>query len=366
MASWRASAAYAWECPQQRAWFTGSGRFATATLLFVLALLVSATEAAGVEVVRPRVVRALPHDTAAFTQGLLWFEGHLFESTGQYGRSTLRRVELETGRVVQQVSLGSTQFGEGLARVDRQLLQLTWRSGVAYRYDLDSFEQVATFRYETEGWGLCFDGDRLVMSDGSSQLYFRDADSFEVLDTVAVKKDGVPVARLNELECVANRVYANVWQTDRIVVIEPVSGQVEMEIDASGLLTEQEALRADVLNGIAHHPGTGRFYLTGKLWPKVFEVELPTPVGQVSPVAVESRGSAADPAPAAGAGPAATGENSLADEGARALRVRQGASSCACSSFASSSPKRLPAVVLASGLGVLFWRRRRLRLAAWG
>lgn len=367
MASQRARAVFSWRCFWKKLGLPGSNSVPMAALLFVLAIVAFAKDAAGVEVVRPKVVRVLPHDAAAFTQGLLWFEGYLFESTGQYGRSTLRRVELETGRVAQQVALGSTQFGEGLARVERHLFQLTWRSGVAHRYELDSFERVASFRYDTEGWGLCFDGDRLVMSDGSSRLYLRDVNSFEVLDTVEVQRDGAAVTRLNELECVANRVYANVWQTDRIVVIDPNSGQVEMEVDASGLLTEQEALRADVLNGIAHHPPTGRFYLTGKYWPKVFEVELPAPGGRALPAGAESPGPVSNPVSGGGAGPAATGASSLADEGSSALRVRRGASSCACSSFGSGSPG-IPAVPFASGLAwvLLFQRRRRLRLAVRG
>lgn len=318
--------------------------------VWVLVLLAVAfpREAAGVEVVRPKVVRTLPHDTTAFTQGLLWFEGYFFESTGQYGRSTLRRVEPETGRVVQRISLNSTQFGEGLARIERQLLQLTWRSGVAYRYDLDTFEQVATYRYDTEGWGVCFDGDRLVMTDGSSRLFLRDASSFALRGTVEVSRDGVAVARLNELECVDGWVYANVWQTDRIVVIDPSSGRVGMEVDASGLLTAQEARRADVLNGIAHHPETGRFYVTGKNWPKVFEVELPRPP--------------ADDAPArAVLGARAASSVEGADESSSAMRVRRGTSTCACGSFGYGAAGNWACSAFSSALAaMLWWRRRRL------
>jgi glutaminyl-peptide cyclotransferase len=167
------------------------------------------------------------------------------------------------------------EFGEGLARVENRLIQLTYRNGLAHVYDLASFEALQTHQYQGEGWGLCHDGKRLIMTDGSDRLTFRDPSSFEVIGSVPVQEDGAPQFNLNELECVGGEVYANVWQTDRILRIDPETGTVLTEIDASGLLSREEAARADVLNGIAYDAGTGRFLLTGKLWPKLFEVEIP-------------------------------------------------------------------------------------------
>jgi glutamine cyclotransferase len=230
--------------------------------------------AKAVPVIVPRVHAVHPHDPNAFTQGLVFHEGQLFESTGLVGRSSLRRVELATGRVLQQVALPPAEFGEGLARVGDRLIQLSWQSGIARSYDATTFELQQTFTYQTEGWGLCHDGSRLLMTDGSDQLYIRDATSFELLSQVTVTKDGSSVSRLNELECIDGSVYANVWLTDSIVKIAPATGQVLAEIDASSLLTMGERRQADVLNGIAFDPTSHRLLLTGKLWPKLFEVEL--------------------------------------------------------------------------------------------
>jgi glutaminyl-peptide cyclotransferase len=222
----------------------------------------------------PTVIETHPHDADAFTQGLLLHDGVFYESTGLYGESTLREVEPETGRVLRSTALGADEFGEGLALVDDRLIQLTWKKGVAYEYRRDDFELLRSFEYEGEGWGLCYDGSRLVMSDGSSRLTFRDASSFEVLGSVEVEIGGAPVDQLNELECVGDRVFSNVWQTDWILEIDPTSGEVLTQIDASGLLTSSEANAADVLNGIAYDPDTRHFFITGKLWPKLFEVRF--------------------------------------------------------------------------------------------
>lgn len=227
-----------------------------------------------IEALRARIVAKYPHATDAFTQGLLWHDGAMYESTGRYGQSSLRRVRLENGEVLAQRPLDSAFFGEGLALVDERLIQLTWRSGVAMVSDLSSLEEVSTLRYPGEGWGLCFDGTALVMSDGSSILEFRDPDTMELLREVTVWRGSRPLARLNELECVGDAVYANIWQREEIVRIDPSSGRVTAVIDASGLLTPMEALRADVLNGIAYRDDTETLLLTGKLWPHVFEVEL--------------------------------------------------------------------------------------------
>lgn len=223
---------------------------------------------------RVAVVRELPHDTSAYTQGLLWWEGRLYESTGRYGESTLRRLDPETGRVEQRVDLPAAFFGEGLARTGDRLIMLTWMAQRALVYDLDTFEAVRTFRYRGEGWGLCHDGRRLIMSDGSDALTFRDPRTFEAVGAVRVTLSGRPLAELNELECVDGAVYANVWRQDYIVRIDPDSGRVTSRVDAAGLLSRDEARGVDVLNGVAYDPGADTFYVTGKWWPKMFEVRF--------------------------------------------------------------------------------------------
>lgn len=233
-----------------------------------------ASTASSIERLRVRVVAKYPHAADAFTQGLLWHDGTMYESTGRYGHSSLRRVQLEDGEVLAERSLDPSFFGEGLALVDDRLVQLTWRSGVALVSDVRSLEQQAMLRYPGEGWGLCFDGTALVMSDGSSILELRDPESMELVSEMTVWRGDRPVRKLNELECVGDDIYANIWQSNEIVRIDANTGQVTAVIDASGLLTPVEALRADVLNGIAYKPDTGTFLLTGKLWPHVFEVEL--------------------------------------------------------------------------------------------
>ena len=219
-----------------------------------------------------KVHRTLPHDTSAYTQGLLWWDGKLYESTGQYGTSDLRRLDPATGAVEQRVDIEAAYFGEGLARVGDQLIMLTWKAQRAFVFGLDRFDRRHTFRYRGDGWGLCNDGRRLVMSNGSNRLTFRDLHTFEPVGEVAVTLRGLPLMQLNELECVGDVVYANVYQTDYLVRIDPSSGRVTHQIDASGLLTPAEARRADVLNGIAFDPGTEHFYITGKLWPTMYEV----------------------------------------------------------------------------------------------
>jgi glutamine cyclotransferase len=226
------------------------------------------------EQLKVKVLSKHPHDPSAFTQGLLLKDGELYESTGLEGRSSLRRVDPATGEVRQQIEVPAEFFAEGLARVEDRLLQLTWQDGVAFEYDQESFEKQGEFKYDTEGWGLCYDGQRLVMSDGTSTLFFRDPDTFERIGEVPVTLAGAPQAMLNELECVGNQVYANVWQTDTIVRIDPSTGAVGAVIDASGLLTPEERSRADVLNGIAWDPARGTYIITGKLWPWLYEVQF--------------------------------------------------------------------------------------------
>jgi glutamine cyclotransferase len=221
-----------------------------------------------------RVIRTFPHAVDAFTQGLIWHEGALYESTGRYGYSSLRKIRLADGKILAQRRLEPDVFGEGLALVDGRLIQLTWREELAIVSDLATLQEKNRLHYSGEGWGLCFDGQTLVMSDGSSILEFRDPDTMELVREVSVLRDGHPVPRLNELECVGSDVYANVWQRDEILRIDGKTGRVTGSIDAGNLLSRREAAPADVLNGIAYKPDTHTFLLTGKLWPHVFEVEL--------------------------------------------------------------------------------------------
>ncbi len=221
---------------------------------------------------RVEVHRRFPHDPTAYTQGLILFEGKLLESTGRYGQSDLRRLDPATGTVEQRVGISPAFFGEGIARVDDRLIMLTYKAQRAFALGIEQFDQLETFRYRGEGWGLCNDGRRLIMSNGSSRLTFRDLQSFEEIGGVDVTLRGVPQMQLNELECVGDTVYANVYQRDIILRIDLESGDVTEYIDAAGLLTPEESRGVDVLNGIAYDPDRDRFYITGKLWPTMFEV----------------------------------------------------------------------------------------------
>jgi glutaminyl-peptide cyclotransferase len=224
-----------------------------------------------------RVVAVHPHDPAAFTQGLLWHAGRLYESLGEYGHSAVREVEPETGRVLRESRLEPGEFGEGLARVGGELWQLTWREGVLRRWRLADLAPLGRLAFSGEGWGLAGDGDRLVQSDGTSILTLRSADDFRVLGSLRVERAGVPVHYLNELEWADGSIWANVWMSDEIVRIDPASGRVTATYDAGGLLAAEERARAEVLNGIAWNPERRVFYLTGKRWPRLFEVEMPPP-----------------------------------------------------------------------------------------
>jgi glutaminyl-peptide cyclotransferase len=229
---------------------------------------------AGVVNLKASVLRSYPHDRKAFTQGLIWRDGVLYESTGLVGQSSLRKVDLATGAVMKQVTVPAPYFAEGLADVGNRLLQLTWQHGRVLVYDKATFGRVGELSYEGEGWGLCNDGTSLVMSSGSAVLTVRNPATFAVQRTVPVTLEGRPLDGLNELECVGGEVYANVWTTDTIVRIDMKSGRVNARIDASDLLTPSERSGVDVLNGIAHDPADGTFLITGKLWPKIFRVRF--------------------------------------------------------------------------------------------
>jgi glutaminyl-peptide cyclotransferase len=223
---------------------------------------------------RVEVVASYPHDRGAFTQGLHYEHGVLYEGTGLEGESTIRRVDPTSGRVLQRVALAADLFGEGIARTPEGLVQLTWQNGTGLVWDAATLALRRSFPYTGDGWGLCYDGTSLVMSDGSAELLFRDPRTFEVVRTVRVTLDGAPLPWVNELECVDGSLYGNVWRRDVIVRIDPATGIVRETIDASGLLSTSEAIGADVLNGIAHDPADGLFYLTGKRWPKLFKVRF--------------------------------------------------------------------------------------------
>jgi glutamine cyclotransferase len=250
---------------------------ATASLLAAVILL-AATGAAEqdkpVEQLRVQVVKTYPHDRGAFTQGLLLHQGTLYESTGQVGQSSLRQVEVETGRVIRKVDVPRPYFAEGLALVGDRLIQLTWQNGRAFVYDRRTFVQQSELTYQGEGWGLCYDGTNLVMSDGSANLTYRKPSDFAVVKTVRVTMDGRPFAQLNELECVDGAVYANVWQSETLVRIDPASGRVTHRISAPNLLSPLERQGVDVLNGITYDPADKTFLITGKYWPKLFRVKF--------------------------------------------------------------------------------------------
>lgn len=258
-------------------------RTALITALIVVAAFAAGCSSDGTEAasttpaeLKPQVVQVLPHDATAFTQGLELVDGVLYEGTGLVGRSSVRAADPWTGAVRTAVDLPDPLFGEGITVVDDNLWQLTWQDGVAVQRDRTTLAEERRVSYDGEGWGLCHDraGRRLVMSDGSDRLVFRDPDTFDVTGEVRVSAAGEPVERLNELECTADGVYANVWQTDTVVRIDPSSGRVTARIDLAGLLTPDERAHTDVLNGIAAVPGTDEFLVTGKLWPKLFRVSF--------------------------------------------------------------------------------------------
>jgi glutamine cyclotransferase len=221
------------------------------------------------------VVHAYPHDPAAFTQGLAFIDGTLYEGTGLFGESSLREVDLETGSVLRASSLPGQFFGEGISAYGDRLVQLTWRSQIGFVYDRKSFGLIHQFTYPSEGWGLTHDGRRLILSDGTATLRFLDPRSYEVRGSIEVRDGQNPVALLNELEYVEGEVYANVWQSDRIARISPTTGRVLGWIDLAGLLNPNDLQRpADVLNGIAYDAAQGRLFVTGKWWPRLFEIKL--------------------------------------------------------------------------------------------
>jgi len=221
------------------------------------------------------VVHVYPHDPGAFTEGLVYQDGVLYEGTGRVGHSSLRKVELETGKMLQKVDLAAPYYGEGIAIYGQNIVQLTWQQHVGFVYDKNSFALLREFDYPTEGWGITYDGERLIMSDGTSTLHFLDPETFKEIGSVQVFDDSGPVVNLNELEYVNGEIYANVWLTDRIAMIDPQTGRALGWIDLTGLLSAEDLSQpVNVLNGIAYDAEHDRLFVTGKLWPKLFEIKL--------------------------------------------------------------------------------------------
>jgi glutamine cyclotransferase len=222
-----------------------------------------------------KVVNTFAHDPNAFTQGLVWENGYLYEGTGLAGRSTLRKVELESGKVVQSINLPVKYFGEGITIFKDKIIQLTYLSNVGFVYDKSTFNLLREFNYPTEGWGITHDGKRLIMSDGTPTLHFLDPQTFKEISSVDVYYNNNLLWDINELEFIDGRIYANIWQTDRIAIIEPKTGQVTGLVELGGLLTGQDRTKnVNVLNGIAYDPTSHRIFVTGKFWPKLFEIKL--------------------------------------------------------------------------------------------
>jgi glutamine cyclotransferase len=230
-------------------------------------------DVAPVPVLRLTVLAEIPHDPTAFTQGLQFDGAALYESTGQLGQSQLRELDPQTGAVLRAAPLQADFFGEGIAVVGDRIWQLTWKNGVAIEWDKATFTQLRQVPMDGEGWGLCYDGNRLVRTDGTDRLRFHDAASFAKIGSVSVTYQGNPLTGLNELECVAGQVWANVFQTDQIVRIDPATGKVTATVNAAGLLDAARRVHADVLNGIAD-AGNGELFLTGKYWPVMFRVRF--------------------------------------------------------------------------------------------
>jgi len=221
------------------------------------------------------VVNKWPHDPSAFTQGLVFLDGKLLESTGQEGNSSLRSVDLQTGKVLKKVDVPIPYFAEGIALLNNKIYQLTWQHRVGFIYDAQTLQKVGEFNYSGEGWGLTTDGRSLILSDGSNRIRFINPDSFQVTKTIAVLDGNRPVGELNELEYVNGEIYANVWHEDRIAAIDPETGRVKSWIDLSGLLQPGDVQDPEaVLNGIAFDQASNRLFVTGKLWPQLFEIKI--------------------------------------------------------------------------------------------
>ncbi|MCX5997710.1 MAG: glutaminyl-peptide cyclotransferase [Chloroflexi bacterium] len=222
-----------------------------------------------------KIVNTFPHDPAAYTQGLAFDSGILYEGTGGYGSSAIRKVDLESGGVLKEYKLPAGYFGEGITLYKDTLIQLTWKSHTGFVYDRNSFNLLREFSYPTEGWGITYDGNHIIMSDGTSDLYFLNPENFNTTGHVEVHDENGSVDRINELEYIDGRIFANVWTTDKIVIIDPGDGSVSGWVDLSGLLEKGHFNNSvDILNGIAYDTKSNRMFVTGKLWPLLFEIVM--------------------------------------------------------------------------------------------
>jgi glutaminyl-peptide cyclotransferase len=249
-----------------------------AVAALAMAILLGAASAFAAPVSGYQVVHSYPHDPGAFTEGLFYLDGFLYESTGLEGRSNIRKVKLETGEVLQQRDISPAYFGEGIVAWKGRLIELTWRSQIGFVYDLASFKPKSSFHYPGEGWALTRDDHRLIMSDGTPDIRFLNPETLAQIGTLHVTDEGQPVANLNEVEWVKGLIYANIWQTSRIACIDPKTGHVVRWIDLSPLVAANSGANSDaVLNGIAYDAKTDRLFVTGKLWSAVYEIKLTTP-----------------------------------------------------------------------------------------
>lgn len=249
--------------------------FAWLVLASIFAACVQQSAAATARTEKYKIVHVYPHDPSAFTQGLIYQDGFLYEGTGLNGKSSIRKVDLENGITRQRYDLPGQYFGEGITDWRDNLLELTWTSNICFVYDRKTFRLLRTFHYEGEGWGLTHDDQHLIMSDGTAQLRFLDPESFRELKRVTVTDNGKPVQNLNELEFINGEIFANVWMSDKIAILSPKTGKVLRWLDLSGIFPEHSALAGNaVLNGIAYDARGGRIFVTGKLWPKLFEIKL--------------------------------------------------------------------------------------------
>lgn len=263
----------------RRWWFLSGGILGMLLAIFVVGFVVAAQRRQSAPPVsRVRVLGEFPHDARAFTQGLVVSDGHLYEGTGKKGESSLRRVDLKTGRVERIVPMDPAYFGEGITVFQDRIFQITWQDRIAFVYDLKTMRQIKTHRYADEGWGLTHDGKNLIMSDGTSLLRFLDPETFEVVRRVRVRGPQGPIDKLNELEYVKGEVLANIWYSDRIVRISPESGEVLGWIDLGGAFPDRmRRNREEVLNGIAYDSTEDRLFVTGKNWPRLYEIEIVAP-----------------------------------------------------------------------------------------
>jgi glutamine cyclotransferase len=252
------------------------------TILILAAMLYAAQgssnsiQEGAVPVFGYKIINVYPHSSQAFTQGLVYDGGVLYEGTGLYGRSMLRRVDLKTGAVLQQTNLERSLFGEGVALWKDRIIQLTWQSGLGLVYGKENMTEIVRFSYPTEGWGITSDGKRLIMSDGTDILHILDPETFAEKGQIEVTVNGKPLKGLNELEYIKGQIYANVWPTNWIAIISPESGEVKGKINLQGILQERDiqGSKVDVLNGIAYDDLDDRLFVTGKLWPKLFEIKI--------------------------------------------------------------------------------------------